>query len=94
MPGLLVMFSVTMRRWRGLMVMVLPGLGGDGEEGGGDVVIVVQPAEEGGGNYVTVGVDRLEGVTGLEMVDGNLGVVVDEGHVGQGREAGGSGGRG
>ena len=55
--------------------------GGDVEEGGGDVVIVVEPAEEGRGDNLVIRVDRVDVVSQLELVDRD-GSIVGKGHEG------------
>jgi len=57
-------------------------LGGDVEEGGGDVVVVVEPAEEGSGDDIAVGVDGLDLVTWLQLGNRDS-IIVGESHEGQ-----------
>ena len=54
----------------------------DIEEGGGDIVIAVEPAEEGRRNKLAIVVNSLDDVTGFELIDGNL-VTIEEGYLGQ-----------
>ena len=54
--------------------------GGDIEEGGGDILIVVEPAEEGRGDDIAIGVDRVDVVTRFELGYRDL-VIVGEGHM-------------
>ena len=49
--------------------------GGDIEEGGGDIVIMVEPAEEGRGDDIAIGVDRVDVVTEFELGDWDLHIV-------------------
>ena len=62
------------------------GVRGDVEEGGGDVVVVVEPAEEGGGDDITAVGQRQNVVPSTETVDGDLGVGGGQGHRGGGGE--------
>ena len=48
---------------------------GDGEEGGGDVGVAVEPPEEWSGDGLTEGGDRSDDVTRLETTDGDLDVI-------------------
>ena len=57
-------------------------LGGDVEEGGGDVVVVVEPAEEGSGDDIAVGVDGVDLVTWLQLGNRDS-IIVGESHEGQ-----------